>query len=146
MRRRRKPFPRSLLLPYNQIDMWLLRPLSYESLSDQKQKIHLAHRVSNLSILTCGIAKDEAGSPHPLGGLPDCESGEVATKSQQDESGVLCHIYFHAPSADISIGIHKLYSFDDQLQVPHIPNKITQWKLAENLDACRWLYNRFSKT
>ena len=22
------------------------------------------------------------------------------------------------------------------------PNKITQWKLAENLDACRWLYNR----
>ena len=22
------------------------------------------------------------------------------------------------------------------------PNRITQWKLAENLDACRWLYNR----
>jgi len=25
---------------------------------------------------------------------------------------------------------------------PIFPNKITQWKLAENLDACRWLYNR----
>ena len=25
---------------------------------------------------------------------------------------------------------------------PILPNKITQWKLAENLDACRWLYNR----
>jgi putative transposase len=25
------------------------------------------------------------------------------------------------------------------------PNKITQWKLAENLDACRWLYNRLLK-
>jgi putative transposase len=25
---------------------------------------------------------------------------------------------------------------------PIFPNKITQWKLAENLDACRWLYNK----
>ena len=25
---------------------------------------------------------------------------------------------------------------------PIFPNKITQWKLAENLDACRWLYNQ----
>lgn len=25
---------------------------------------------------------------------------------------------------------------------PIFPNKIAQWKLAENLDACRWLYNR----
>jgi len=25
---------------------------------------------------------------------------------------------------------------------PIFPSKITQWKLAENLDACRWLYNR----
>ena len=25
---------------------------------------------------------------------------------------------------------------------PIFPNKITQQKLAENLDACRWLYNR----
>jgi putative transposase len=25
---------------------------------------------------------------------------------------------------------------------PIFPNKITQWKLTENLDACRWLYNR----
>ncbi len=25
---------------------------------------------------------------------------------------------------------------------PIFPTKITQWKLAENLDACRWLYNR----
>ena len=25
---------------------------------------------------------------------------------------------------------------------PIFPNKMTQWKLAENLDACRWLYNR----
>jgi putative transposase len=25
---------------------------------------------------------------------------------------------------------------------PIFPNKITEWKLAENLDACRWLYNR----
>ena len=25
---------------------------------------------------------------------------------------------------------------------PIFPNKISQWKLAENLDACRWLYNR----
>ena len=25
---------------------------------------------------------------------------------------------------------------------PIFPNKITQRKLAENLDACRWLYNR----
>ena len=25
---------------------------------------------------------------------------------------------------------------------PIFPNKITQWMLAENLDACRWLYNR----
>ena len=25
---------------------------------------------------------------------------------------------------------------------PIFPNKITQWKLAENLDACRWLYSR----
>ena len=28
---------------------------------------------------------------------------------------------------------------------PIFPNKITQWKLAENLDACRWLYNRLLK-
>ena len=25
---------------------------------------------------------------------------------------------------------------------PIFPNKIAQWKLAENLDVCRWLYNR----
>jgi putative transposase len=25
---------------------------------------------------------------------------------------------------------------------PIFPNKVAQWKLAENLDACRWLYNR----
>jgi putative transposase len=25
---------------------------------------------------------------------------------------------------------------------PIFPSNITQWKLAENLDACRWLYNR----
>jgi len=25
---------------------------------------------------------------------------------------------------------------------PIFPTNITQWKLAENLDACRWLYNR----
>jgi len=25
---------------------------------------------------------------------------------------------------------------------PIFPNKVTAWKLAENLDACRWLYNR----
>ena len=25
---------------------------------------------------------------------------------------------------------------------PIFLNKITHWKLAENLDACRWLYNR----
>ena len=30
------------------------------------------------------------------GGLPDCESGGVATQSQQVESGVLCHDHFHA--------------------------------------------------
>ncbi|MDD1736516.1 MAG: helix-turn-helix domain-containing protein [Methanothrix sp.] len=24
---------------------------------------------------------------------------------------------------------------------PIFPSNITQWKLAENLDACRWLYN-----
>ncbi|MHB8119377.1 MAG: RNA-guided endonuclease InsQ/TnpB family protein [Methanothrix sp.] len=28
---------------------------------------------------------------------------------------------------------------------PIFPNKITQWKLAESLDACRWLYNRLLK-
>jgi putative transposase len=28
---------------------------------------------------------------------------------------------------------------------PIFPNKITQWKLAENLDACRWLYNQLLK-
>jgi putative transposase len=28
---------------------------------------------------------------------------------------------------------------------PIFPNKITQWKLEENLDACRWLYNRLLK-
>ena len=25
---------------------------------------------------------------------------------------------------------------------PIFPDKITQWRLTENLDACRWLYNR----
>ena len=25
---------------------------------------------------------------------------------------------------------------------PIFPKKVTRWKLAENLDACRWLYNR----
>ena len=25
---------------------------------------------------------------------------------------------------------------------PVFPNKVTRWKLAENLGACRWLYNR----
>ncbi len=30
------------------------------------------------------------------GGLLDCESKGVATQSQQDESGVLCHDHFHA--------------------------------------------------
>ncbi|MDD2834663.1 MAG: helix-turn-helix domain-containing protein, partial [Methanothrix sp.] len=25
---------------------------------------------------------------------------------------------------------------------PIFPDKISQWKLAENLDACRWLYNQ----
>jgi len=28
---------------------------------------------------------------------------------------------------------------------PIFPSNITQWKLAENLDACRWLYNRLLK-
>jgi putative transposase len=28
---------------------------------------------------------------------------------------------------------------------PIFPNKITQWELADNLDACRWLYNRLLK-
>jgi putative transposase len=35
--------------------------------------------------------------------------------------------------------------YDDQLQYPIFPNKITQWKLVENLDACRWLYNQLLK-
>jgi len=36
------------------------------------------------------------------------------------------------------ISIRMMISY----KYPILPNKITQWKLAENLDACRWLYNR----
>ena len=46
--------------------------------------------------LTCGIAKDDVGRRLLQGGLPDCQSGGVATQSQQDESIVLCYDYFHA--------------------------------------------------
>src|SRR5690606_634213 len=45
-------------------------PFPMRASPTKNKKIHLAHRVSNLSILTCGIAKDEAGSPQPLGRSP----------------------------------------------------------------------------
>ncbi len=38
----------------------------------------------------------------------------------------------------MQICIHMMISY----KYPIFPSNITQWKLAENLDACRWLYNR----
>ena len=53
-------------------------------------------------------------------------------------------ITFTPPSADISIGIHNCIRLMISYKYPIFPSKITQLKLAENLDACRWLYNRGS--
>ena len=85
---------RALLLPYNQIDMCYLRPLSYESLSDQKQKDSPRPPSEQSLYFNLWDCEGRSGkSPSFRVDLPDCESWGVATKSQQDESGVLCPNY-----------------------------------------------------
>ena len=51
-------------------------------------------------------------------------------------------ITFTPPSTDINIGMHICIRVIISYKYPIFPNKVTQRKLAENLDACRWLYNR----
>ena len=60
---------------------------------------HLA--TPGLDLYLVGSEKTEREDPILQGGLPDCESGGVATKSQQDESGVLplCQKYIYTITA-----------------------------------------------
>ena len=51
-------------------------------------------------------------------------------------------ITFTPPSTDINIGMHICIRMMISYKYPIFPNKVTQRKLAENLDACRWLFNR----
>ena len=76
--------------------------------------------------LTRRIAKDEAGSPRPLGRGMKAES--------------FAHITFALHSNYIR-RIEALYVRDDQLQVSDISRQNNSAKFAEALDACRWLYN-----
>jgi putative transposase len=51
-------------------------------------------------------------------------------------------ITFTPPSTYITIRYAYQYSYDDQLQVSHLPEQDHPMEVSEELDACRWLYNR----